>query len=57
MEEDWDAISLVLGGAIVNYWLAADALREAPKRIDEERFIDGWTRLAMALIGEPARAM
>lgn len=57
LEEDWDAISLVLGGAIVNYWLAADALREAPKRVDEERFIDGWTRLAMALIGEPARAM
>src|SRR4051794_18865337 len=57
MEEDWDAISLVLGGAIVNYWLAADALREAPKRVDEERFIDGWTRLAMALIGEPARAV
>jgi AcrR family transcriptional regulator len=57
MDEDWDAISLVLGGAIVNYWLAADALREAPKRIDEERFIDGWTRLAMALIGQPARAV
>jgi AcrR family transcriptional regulator len=57
MEEDWDAIALVLGGAIVNYWLAADALHEAPKRIDEERFIDGWTRLAMALIGQPARAV
>lgn len=56
MEEDWDAISLVLGGAIVNYWLAATALREPPKGIDEDRFIDGWTRLAMALIGEPARA-
>lgn len=56
-DEDWDAISLVLGGAIVNYWLAADALHEAPKRIDEERFIDGWTRLAMALIGQPARAV
>jgi AcrR family transcriptional regulator len=57
MEEDWDAISLVLGGAIVNYWLAADALHEPPKRVDEERFIDGWTRLALALLDEPARAV
>jgi AcrR family transcriptional regulator len=57
MEEDWDAISLVLGGAIVNYWLAVDALHEPPKRIDEERFIDGWTRLALALLGAPARAV
>lgn len=55
LQEDWDAISLILGGAIVNYWLAVDALHEPPGRVDEDRFVDGWARLALALIGEPAR--
>lgn len=49
LDEDWDAIALALGGAIVNYWLACDALYEAPSRVDEKRFIEGWARLAMGL--------
>jgi AcrR family transcriptional regulator len=57
IDEDWDAISLALGGAIVNYWLANDALYEPPKRIDEERFINSWARLAMGLVGETAEAV
>ncbi len=48
-DEDWDALALALGGAIVNYWLACDTLYEAPSRVDENRFIDGWARLAMGL--------
>jgi hypothetical protein len=57
MDEDWDAIALALGGSIVNYWLASDALHEPPQRVDEERFIDAWARLAMGLTGQPAEAV
>lgn len=49
IDEDWDAVALALGGAIVNYWLACDALYEAPSGVDEKRFIEGWARLAMGL--------
>lgn len=49
VDEDWDAVALALGGAIVNYWLACDALYEAPSNVDEKRFIEGWARLAMGL--------
>lgn len=55
MDEDWDAVALVLGGAIVNYWLASDALREPPQRIDEERFVGCWVRLALG-VADRARA-
>jgi AcrR family transcriptional regulator len=57
LDEDWNALSLALGGAIVNYWLATDALHEPPQRVDEERFINGWARLAMGLVGETAEAV
>jgi AcrR family transcriptional regulator len=57
LDEDWSTLSLVLGGAIVNYWLATDALHEPPQRVDEERFINGWARLAMGLVGETAEAV
>jgi AcrR family transcriptional regulator len=57
IDEDWDAVALALGGAIVNYWLAHDALYEAPNRIDEERFVAGWTRLAMGLVGTATEAV
>jgi AcrR family transcriptional regulator len=57
VDEDWDAIALALGGAIVNYWLAADTLYEPPQRIDEERFIQAWARLAMGLSGMTAEAV
>jgi AcrR family transcriptional regulator len=57
IEADWDAIALALGGSIVNYWLASDALHEPPQRVDEERFIDGWATLALGLAGQPAGAV
>lgn len=49
IDEDWDALALALGGAMVNYWLACDALYEAPGRVGEKRFIEGWARLVMGL--------
>jgi AcrR family transcriptional regulator len=57
LEEDWDAIALALGGSIVNFWLASDALHEPPQRVDEARFVDGWARLAMGLAGKTAEAV
>ena len=49
-DEDWPAISSILGGAVVNYWLANESLYEPPTRISEERFIGAWTRLALGLL-------
>lgn len=49
-DEDWQAISSILGGAVVNYWLANESLYEAPTRIDEGRFAAGWARLAQGLV-------
>lgn len=46
---DWPAISAVLGGAIVNFWLAYEQLYEPPSQIDETRFVAGWVRLARGL--------
>jgi AcrR family transcriptional regulator len=57
VETDWEAVGLALGGSIVNYWLASDALHEPPQRVDEERFINGWATLALGLAGQPAQAV
>jgi AcrR family transcriptional regulator len=57
LDEDWDALALALGGSIVNYWLASDALHQPPQRVDETRFIDGWARLALGLAGRTAEAV
>ena len=54
-DEDWDALSLALGGAIVNYWLASDALHQPPQRVDEERFINGWAASPWASWANPPR--
>ncbi|MDX6738377.1 TetR/AcrR family transcriptional regulator [Actinocorallia sp. A-T 12471] len=48
--EDWDAVASVLGGSVVNYWLANESLYEAPIRIDEKRFASAWARLALGLL-------
>jgi AcrR family transcriptional regulator len=49
-DEDWQAIASILGGAVVNYWLSNESLYEAPTRIDEQRFVAGWARLALGLV-------
>ncbi|WP_030166037.1 TetR/AcrR family transcriptional regulator [Spirillospora albida] len=48
-DEDWPAIASILGGAVVNYWLANESMYEPPTRIDEERFVRSWARLGMGL--------
>jgi AcrR family transcriptional regulator len=50
LDEDWPAIAAILGGAVVNYWLANESLYEPPTRIDEQRFVEGWARLGLGLV-------
>jgi AcrR family transcriptional regulator len=45
---DWPAITAVLVGAVVQYWLARDALGRHPDSIDEERFLAAWAEVALA---------
>ncbi|MFI6518586.1 TetR/AcrR family transcriptional regulator [Spirillospora sp. NPDC050679] len=49
-EEDWAAIASILGGAVVNYWLANESMYEPPTRIDEKRFVASWARLGLGLV-------
>ncbi|MFD0902054.1 TetR/AcrR family transcriptional regulator [Actinomadura sediminis] len=48
-DEDWPAVASILGGAVVNYWLANESMYEPPTRIDERRFVESWARLGMGL--------
>src|SRR5512139_2204954 len=48
-DEDWPAIASILGGAVVNYWLANESMYEPPTRIDEKRFVKSWARLGLGL--------
>lgn len=50
---DWAAAATVLGGAIVNHWLACSQMSAAPLDVDEERFIGSWVRLALGLAQPP----
>ncbi|WP_395110123.1 TetR/AcrR family transcriptional regulator [Actinomadura sp. SCN-SB] len=50
LDEDWPAIASILGGAVVNYWLANESLYEPPTRIDETRFVEAWARLGLGLV-------
>ncbi|GAA3985251.1 TetR/AcrR family transcriptional regulator [Actinomadura viridis] len=50
IDEDWPAIASVLGGAVVNYWLANEAMYEPPSHIHEERFVSSWARLGLGLV-------
>ncbi|MEU6041661.1 TetR/AcrR family transcriptional regulator [Actinomadura sp. NPDC047616] len=55
-DEDWPAIASVLGGAVVNYWLANESMYEPPTRIDEKRFVASWARLGMGLVRQAPAA-
>lgn len=50
---DWSGAASVLGGAIVNYWLATSQVNAPPLDVDEERFIVSWVRLAVGLVAPP----
>lgn len=50
---DWPAAATVLGGAIVNHWLANSQMHAPPLDVDEDRFITSWVRLALGLTTPP----
>jgi AcrR family transcriptional regulator len=50
VDEDWPAIASILGGAVVNYWLANESMYEPPGHIEEKRFVAGWARLGLGLL-------
>ncbi|WUH97972.1 TetR/AcrR family transcriptional regulator [Spirillospora sp. NBC_00431] len=49
-DEDWPAVATILGGAVVNYWLANESMYEPPSGIDEKRFVESWARLGLGLV-------
>lgn len=48
--EDWDAIAVVLVGAISHYWLLRDLFGSHPTEVDEERLVAAAARLAAAAV-------
>ena len=50
---DWPAAATVLGGAIVNHWLATSQMHASPLDVDDDRFIAAWIRLAQGLTSDP----
>lgn len=52
-DADWSAAATVLGGAIVNHWLACSQVHAPPLDVDEDRFIAAWVRLALGLVAPP----
>ncbi|WP_283139016.1 TetR/AcrR family transcriptional regulator [Rhizohabitans arisaemae] len=55
VEADWQAISAVLGGSVVHYWMFQETVTEPPGRVEAERFVAAWVSLALGLLGQ-ARA-
>lgn len=50
MDEDWPAMAAILGGAVVNYWLANESMHQPPALVAEQRFVHAWSRLALGLL-------
>lgn len=51
---DWPAIGAVLGGAVINYQLFEETVGEPPGRVERDRFVASWVRLALGLLPRPA---
>lgn len=51
---DWQGISAVLGGAVVQYRLFQETVGESPGHTEKEQFVAAWVRLAVGLLPSPA---
>ncbi|MGI5273188.1 TetR/AcrR family transcriptional regulator [Nonomuraea sp. CA-218870] len=51
---DWQAVSAVLGGAVVQYRLFQETVGESLGHTEKERFVAAWVRLAVGLLPTPA---
>lgn len=47
---DWEAVTVVLQGAAVNYWLLSDLFGRHPTGVDEDRFVSALVALALGLL-------
>jgi AcrR family transcriptional regulator len=48
-DRDWEAIAVVLTGAVAHYWLLRDVFGEHPSGLAEERFIAAFAEVAAGL--------
>jgi AcrR family transcriptional regulator len=53
-EQDWDALAVVLVGALSHYWLLRDVFGEHPSGLDEDRFVASFVTVAEALLTAPS---
>jgi AcrR family transcriptional regulator len=49
-ERDWDAIAVVLTGAVAHYWLLRDVFGRHPSELAEERFLTAFAEAAAGLL-------
>lgn len=50
-DADWEAVAMVLLGAVSHYWILRDTFGEHPSGLSEERFLDAAAALAAAAMG------
>lgn len=53
-EHDWEALAMVLMGAITHYWIVTDIFGEHPAGIAEDRYLTAAVALVTALLGSEA---
>ncbi|MFD9357218.1 TetR/AcrR family transcriptional regulator [Streptomyces sp. NPDC060031] len=53
-ERDWDAIAVVLVGAVSHFWLLRDVFGTHPSSLDEDRLVATFVDLAEGLLQQPA---
>ncbi len=49
-EVDWEAVAMVLMGAVSHYWIMVDTFGRHPLHVDEERYLAAAAQLAAALL-------
>ena len=50
-DRDWEAIAMVLMGAVTHFWIMCEIFGEHPAGIDEDRYLTAAADLAAALLG------
>ncbi|MFG2985667.1 TetR/AcrR family transcriptional regulator [Streptomyces sp. NPDC048258] len=53
-ERDWDALAVVLVGAVSHFWLLRDVFDSHPSGLDEDRLVAAFVDLAEGFLQQPA---
>ncbi|MET1004894.1 MAG: helix-turn-helix domain-containing protein [Propionibacteriaceae bacterium] len=48
--QDWDAVAMVLMGAVTHFWIVRDVFGQHPTGMDEDRYLAATTAMALALL-------